>query len=199
LRGPKPLGYRVEGESWQSLREFLELDRLCTQFCTQPDSKLTTNGCKYLMPNDIEMAPEVGLEPTTNRLTADRSTTELLRNFRKRVTYMARGGRIGKWIFGVPYANSFVRSKSGELWSAIPRTANSKDAVWLPVGFTSAGAVSRCVAFTARYFEAMGAFSDMVAAPESESPHGDRGIARHLAALPGRFVWRPLMMNWKQL
>ena len=25
-------------------------------------------------------APEVGLEPTTNRLTADRSTTELLRN-----------------------------------------------------------------------------------------------------------------------
>src|SRR5450432_116430 len=28
------------------------------------------------------MAPEVGFEPTTNRLTADRSTTELLRNFR---------------------------------------------------------------------------------------------------------------------
>ena len=28
-----------------------------------------------------EMAPEVGFEPTTNRLTADRSTTELLRNF----------------------------------------------------------------------------------------------------------------------
>ena len=28
------------------------------------------------------MAPEVGLEPTTNRLTADRSTTELLRNNR---------------------------------------------------------------------------------------------------------------------
>ncbi len=27
-----------------------------------------------------KMAPEVGLEPTTNRLTADRSTTELLRN-----------------------------------------------------------------------------------------------------------------------
>jgi hypothetical protein len=25
------------------------------------------------------LAPEVGLEPTTNRLTADRSTTELLR------------------------------------------------------------------------------------------------------------------------
>jgi len=27
------------------------------------------------------LAPEVGFEPTTNRLTADRSTTELLRNF----------------------------------------------------------------------------------------------------------------------
>ncbi len=27
---------------------------------------------------NIEMAPEVGFEPTTNRLTADRSTTELL-------------------------------------------------------------------------------------------------------------------------
>src|ERR1700738_4366127 len=27
-----------------------------------------------------EMAPEVGFEPTTNRLTADRSTTELLRS-----------------------------------------------------------------------------------------------------------------------
>ena len=27
-----------------------------------------------------KMAPEVGFEPTTNRLTADRSTTELLRS-----------------------------------------------------------------------------------------------------------------------
>ena len=28
----------------------------------------------------IKMAPQVGLEPTTDRLTADSSTTELLRN-----------------------------------------------------------------------------------------------------------------------
>ena len=28
----------------------------------------------------ISMAPQVGLEPTTDRLTADSSTTELLRN-----------------------------------------------------------------------------------------------------------------------
>ena len=35
-----------------------------------------------------EVAPEVGFEPTTNRLTADRSTTELLRNseFRERTS-----------------------------------------------------------------------------------------------------------------
>ena len=32
-----------------------------------------------------KMAPEVGLEPTTNRLTADRSTTELLRNVKTEV------------------------------------------------------------------------------------------------------------------
>jgi hypothetical protein len=31
-------------------------------------------------PSSSEMAPEVGFEPTTNRLTADRSTTELLRS-----------------------------------------------------------------------------------------------------------------------
>ena len=31
---------------------------------------------KHVLP---KMAPEVGFEPTTNRLTADRSTTELLR------------------------------------------------------------------------------------------------------------------------
>ena len=32
----------------------------------------------YLRVRNI-LAPQVGLEPTTNRLTADRSTTELLR------------------------------------------------------------------------------------------------------------------------
>ncbi len=35
------------------------------------------------------MAPEVGFEPTTNRLTADRSTTELLRNPRISVSGQA--------------------------------------------------------------------------------------------------------------
>ncbi len=32
------------------------------------------------------MAPQVGVEPTTNRLTADRSTTELLRSVQKKWT-----------------------------------------------------------------------------------------------------------------
>ncbi len=35
-----------------------------------------------------KLAPEVGLEPTTNRLTADRSTTELLRNEKGREKYL---------------------------------------------------------------------------------------------------------------
>jgi hypothetical protein len=33
---------------------------------------------------NLRLAPEVGFEPTTNRLTADRSTTELLRNYAER-------------------------------------------------------------------------------------------------------------------
>ena len=41
----------------------------------QDDSKLVPTGQEL-----AKMAPKVGLEPTTNRLTADRSTTELLRN-----------------------------------------------------------------------------------------------------------------------
>jgi hypothetical protein len=32
------------------------------------------------MPSLLLKTPQVGFEPTTNRLTADRSTTELLRN-----------------------------------------------------------------------------------------------------------------------
>jgi hypothetical protein len=42
--------------------------------------ELTAQGCgRERRP---ELAPEVGFEPTTNRLTADRSTTELLRNLK---------------------------------------------------------------------------------------------------------------------
>jgi hypothetical protein len=33
---------------------------------------------KNIDPKHLRLAPEVGFEPTTNRLTADRSTTELL-------------------------------------------------------------------------------------------------------------------------
>ena len=37
------------------------------------------------MDRSRELAPQVGLEPTTNRLTADRSTTELLRSVENEV------------------------------------------------------------------------------------------------------------------
>ena len=36
--------------------------------------------------NSFKMAPQVGLEPTTLRLTAECSTTELLRNIKKLAT-----------------------------------------------------------------------------------------------------------------
>ncbi len=47
-----------------------EVIRLMVNLLLEPDEHILTS----------EMAPEVGFEPTTNRLTADRSTTELLRN-----------------------------------------------------------------------------------------------------------------------
>jgi RNA 2',3'-cyclic 3'-phosphodiesterase len=70
------------------------------------------------------MAPEVGLEPTTNRLTADRSTTELLRNLAgmasksqpqaginpfaniKRSGPKRRTPRCGRWRRGLTWAVS---------------------------------------------------------------------------------------------
>src|SRR4051795_1712207 len=41
---------------------------------------LLSYGSTAILYVDIKMAPQVGLEPTTDRLTADSSTTELLRN-----------------------------------------------------------------------------------------------------------------------
>ncbi|MEY2547933.1 MAG: hypothetical protein QOD64_515 [Verrucomicrobiota bacterium] len=44
-----------------------------------PNSRSTLRGPEAMSkPQARRMAPEVGFEPTTNRLTADRSTTELL-------------------------------------------------------------------------------------------------------------------------
>ncbi len=44
------------------------------------------------------LAPEVGFEPTTNRLTADRSTTELLWNWVRQLwgLHVAHTFRVGK-------------------------------------------------------------------------------------------------------
>jgi hypothetical protein len=48
--------------------------RSCRYFETETESRIPSH------PTAPTVAPEVGFEPTTNRLTADRSTTELLRN-----------------------------------------------------------------------------------------------------------------------
>src|SRR5207244_2461222 len=45
------------------------------------------------------MAPAVGFEPTTNRLTADRSTTELRWIVRRGGIYVAQTDSSGKWFF----------------------------------------------------------------------------------------------------
>ena len=61
---------------------------------------LQVTGVKQLM------APEVGFEPTTNRLTADRSTTELLWNRIARMSGVelcpALAGRQVIWLRGMP-------------------------------------------------------------------------------------------------
>ena len=54
------------------------------------------------------MAPEVGFEPTTNRLTADRSTTELLRNCAPKLA-----GRNKCITEGVAATTFFVKLFSG--------------------------------------------------------------------------------------
>ena len=66
------------------------------------------------------MAPEVGFEPTTNRLTADRSTTELLRNSQRGVSEVKRKTRMcqGRWRrilvrFFIRAAQTSPRSRSG--------------------------------------------------------------------------------------
>jgi hypothetical protein len=51
------------------------------QVLSVADVKFAIGILEDVKPKDKQkLAPEVGLEPTTNRLTADRSTTELLRN-----------------------------------------------------------------------------------------------------------------------
>ena len=55
------------------------------------------------------MAPEVGFEPTTNRLTADRSTTELLRNVDGPANYSRAN------VIQVKFEDSNLRSAAGGL------------------------------------------------------------------------------------
>lgn len=52
-----------------------------------------------------KMAPEVGIEPTTDRLTADCSTAELLRNYRLRGPVYARSEGWRQPIFYAGFAS----------------------------------------------------------------------------------------------
>ena len=57
------------------------------------------------------MAPRVGFEPTTNRLTADRSTTELPR-IAQRFTIIARQGEFLQAL-GLKISNSHFEKSGG--------------------------------------------------------------------------------------
>ena len=48
------------------------------------------------------MAPQVGFEPTTNRLTADRSTTELLRSVEAASMGRRRTSECDGWLIVAP-------------------------------------------------------------------------------------------------
>ncbi len=67
------------------------------------------------------MAPEVGLEPTTNRLTADRSTTELLRNVAGRVSKSWAEGRIN------PFAAILATVEAAESLAKVKGCAATRD------------------------------------------------------------------------
>jgi hypothetical protein len=60
----------------------------------------------------IKMAPQVGLEPTTDRLTADSSTTELLRNYYSLATSYSHRGKAPTTI-GAEKLNFRVRYGNG--------------------------------------------------------------------------------------
>ena len=58
----------------QPLRQVRSVTHVGSTGRLRPDNTHTEHG------GQKKVAPEVGFEPTTNRLTADRSTTELLRS-----------------------------------------------------------------------------------------------------------------------
>ena len=80
LHAPNFCRYGVLAECWQSSHELLSACAICWQFRWHLVSERSCRLEKPLVVRRLKMAPEVGFEPTTNRLTADRSTTELLWN-----------------------------------------------------------------------------------------------------------------------
>jgi hypothetical protein len=66
---------------------------------------------KAVISDDLRFlrAPEVGIEPTTNRLTGDRSTAELLRNiilFLKNIPIVAKINLVA--IFGLEFSKNKI-------------------------------------------------------------------------------------------
>jgi hypothetical protein len=91
--------YGVLAESRQSSHELLFPCSVCWQIRWHLVSERSCRLEKPLVVRRLKFAPEVGFEPTTNRLTADRSTTELLwivTSVDRRAVYFAHVGCHGK-------------------------------------------------------------------------------------------------------
>src|SRR5947199_4053302 len=80
---------RVAAESVRIVRS-----RVCWQICWHFSFFRSCQLEKLLYASSLKMAPAVGFEPTTNRLTADRSTTEL------------------RWIIQSEKCESYFRARS---------------------------------------------------------------------------------------
>jgi hypothetical protein len=64
----------------------------------------------------LRLAPEVGFEPTTNRLTADRSTTELLRIWPRKTSNQTSGGSLCQGCGAIRGVFSVLRVIFSKMW-----------------------------------------------------------------------------------
>jgi hypothetical protein len=75
---------------------------------SENEIKSKSAACTTIQPMRPGLAPAVGFEPTTNRLTADRSTTEL------------------RWITSLKTANAYFRARlRGGNWQSIPKRCSN--------------------------------------------------------------------------
>ena len=91
----------------QSWCELCIRKAICWQICWHLSVFRSCQLEKLLTSSSLKLAPEVGFEPTTNRLTADRSTTELLWNPSRLKVYMLPSR------FGAASANRLIPTASG--------------------------------------------------------------------------------------